>query len=184
MMDPILRVECNEPGGLVVRRITLAPLTLGKLEEYWEKLSKFPTLFNNHITDFNDFVGAFLSMDSNGIRARGLIWEVDDVGLIFMTDIYPVFQASGHFTFWDRRFRGREKLIREMIKYAFKEFGFRRIVAEVPLYTQPTLKAVERVGFVKEGRYRKYVFYQGEWWDVNFYSILKEEVLEDGVPEA
>jgi RimJ/RimL family protein N-acetyltransferase len=179
-MDPVVRVVCDEPGGSVVRYVRPALLTRENLARYWSKLREFPTLFNFQITSFEDFAASFVSQENGVIKPNGLVWEVDDVGLFFLTDIYPVFQASGHFTFWDRRFRGREKLAQEMLKYVFREFGFRRIIAEVPLYSQPTLKAVERIGFTKEGRLREYVYYQGEWWDVNLYSILAREILDDG----
>lgn len=184
MMEPILRVVCDEPGGNIVRRITPVALTRGKLKTYWDKLSRFPTLFNQHIVSFEDFVSVFVSENHGALQANGLIWEVDDVGLFFITDIYPAFQATGHFTFWDRRYRGREELVRQMLQYGFEYYGFRRIIAEVPLYSTPTIGFVERVGFVKEGRYRDYTFYQGEWWDVNLYSVLRREILDDGIHEA
>jgi RimJ/RimL family protein N-acetyltransferase len=183
--EAILSVECDEPEGLVTRNVRFAPLTSSKLVYYGEKLSQFPTLFNRFVPRIEDFLTSFITSDGNGgMKANGLLWEVDDVGLFFMTDIYPGYQATGHFTFWDRRFRGRESLVQEMLKYVFEEFGFLRIVAEVPLYSQPTMAAVERVGFVKEGRLRKATWYNGQWWDVNIYSVLKDEVLNDGILEA
>jgi RimJ/RimL family protein N-acetyltransferase len=183
-MEPIMRVVCDEPTGSVSRTVYLASLAPERLRYYWEKLSRFPTVFNHHISEFDDFAAIFISMEGGEPQANGVIWEVDDIGLFFMTDIYPLFQATGHFTFWDQRFRGRERLVREMLKYVFKEFGFRRIQAEVPLYSPPTLAAVERIGFVKEGRLRKYTYYQGMWYDVNLYSVLAEEMLDNGNPEA
>lgn len=183
MSEPVVSVVCQEPEGVFRREVRFAPLTIERLQKYRERLSKFPTLFNCFVRDADDFVLSFISEDDGKLKANGLIWEVDDVGIFFLTDIYPAFQATGHFTFWDQRFRGREPLLREMIRYVFREFGFHRIVAEVPLYSAPTLAAVERVGFVKEGRLRKAAWYHGQWWDVNLYSILREEI-EDGNAET
>ena len=174
-MDVVMRVDCPEPEGLVTREVSFSPLTTESLKLLWEKLSQFPTLFNRRITSMEDFFTSFLTEGPNGVKANGLIWEVDDVGIIYMTDIYPVFQATGHFTFWDGRFRGRELLILKMVEHVFDTFGFQRIVTEVPYYTQPTMGAVERVGFVREGRLRKATMYKDEWWDVALYSMLREE---------
>lgn len=184
MREPVFSAECQEPDGPIIRHAYFAPLSTDRLRVYWEKLSRFPTLFNRYIQDFDDFVSSFLSTEGGQITANGLVWEVDDVGLLFLTDIYPLFQATGHFTFWDQRFRGREPLVREALRYAFEHYGFRRIAAEVPLYSPATLSAVERVGFIKEGRLREYVYYQGKWFDVNLYSVLAKEILQNGIHEA
>ena len=184
MSKVIARVLCNEPGNSIVRSVTFAPLTPEFITELWEKLSKFPTLFNRHIATVEDFISSFITRDGNGLTANGLIWTVDDVGIVFLSNIYPAYQATAHITFWDRRFRGREELLRELLRYAFREFGFQRIITEIPFYSQPTFKAAERVGFVKEGRMRKAAFYKDEWWDVNLYSVLAEEMIEDGDIQA
>ena len=174
-MSVVMSVDCPEPEGLVTRDVRFLPLTPESMKTLWEKLSVFPTLFNRRVATLEDFFTSFLTEGPNGVKANGLIWEVDDVGIIYITDIYPVFQATGHFTFWDGRFRGRELLILKMIEYVFETFGFQRIVSEVPYYTQPTMGAVERIGFVREGRQRKATLYKNEWWDVATYSMLRDE---------
>lgn len=185
MSEPILTVECKEPEGTFMREVRFAPLTSEKLHYLWIQLSKYPMLFNRHIVDENDFAATFISQTPDGdIKSNGLLWEVDDVGIFYLTEIYPAYQATGHYTFWDGRLKGRGKLIQEMIKHAFKEFGFHRLQAEVPLYARDALFAAERAGFIKEGRLRKAAWYQGEWWDVNLYSILKEESVGNGISQA
>ena len=172
----VLTIDCPEPEGLVTRTVSFTPLTIDKLREFWDKSSKFPTLFNQRVSSLEVFLSSFISEGKDGKpKANGLIWEVDDVGILYLTDIYPVFQATGHFTFWDGRFRGRELLILKMLEYVFEEYGFHRIMTEVPFYTQPTMGAVERIGFVREGRLRKATRYRDEWWDVAIYSMLREE---------
>lgn len=184
IMEPILEVLCPEPEGNILRKVSLAELTEEKLRHYWEKLRVFPTLFWQESTTFAGFVQQLFVIDHGQVvDATGIIWEVDDVGLFFITDIYPGYQATGHFTFWDRRIRGREVLIQAMIRYLFQEFGFHRLVTEVPVYSSMVNRVVRRVGFVQEGKLRKAVRYNDEWWDVNIYSILEEEI-EDGIPEA
>lgn len=177
----ILTVECPERGGTVVRHVREVQLTPEKMRLYWEKLSQFPVLFNRYIANVDDFITTFVSQDSAGnLKANGLIWEVDDVGILWITDIYPAYQALMHFTFWDRRLYGREPLVREMFKYTFKEFGFHRLVAEVPVYTWKVNHFAKKVGLTGEGRLREAVMYKGQWFDVILYSILRREALENG----
>lgn len=133
---------------------------------------------------FESFVRIFFTAGANGEPVpQGIIYEVDDVGILFLTDLRPGKSATAHFQFWDRRFKGREELCRRMLRYAFDKFGFHRIIAEVGLYAVPEMAAVERVGFKKEGRMREATKYQGEWFDVNLYSILEHEVEHESARE-
>lgn len=188
----ILRTLCKEPEGNVVRSVSPAVLSIPTLRYYWEKLSQFRVLFNRHIEDFDDFIESFLTQDRYGnIQGTGLVWNVDDVGLIYVTDIYPGFQATGHFVFWDRRQRGREGLCLHFIQYLMRDLELHRLVCEIPLYIQPTLRFVERLGFVREGTLRQAAMYEGKWFDVAMFSILDSEIAgllerrtNNGVPEA
>lgn len=176
--ETILTIECAEPEGTFTRSVRPASLTTSTLRGYWERLKDFDVLFNDEVRqNLKSFIELFLTGDEkNGVRAKGLIWEVDDVGIIFITDITSV-GAHAHFNFWDRRIKGREELIRNMLKWGFEQFGFHRIVCQVPLYAAPWLsRAVEKVGFTKEGRMREVVRYKGQWFDAILYSILSHEV--------
>lgn len=174
----ILQVECNEPEGRVLRSVRLCHLSFERFREIYEKVSKFEKAFNDYVkNDPQSFLEVFFSPDSKGEPSpQGIIYEVDDVGILYLTEIRPGVSALAHFNFWDRRFRGREELCRAMLRYAFTKFGFHRITAQVGLYAAPELAAVERLGFVKEGRMREATIYKGAWFDVNLYSILEREV--------
>ncbi len=142
----------------------------------WEKLSKFDVLFNDFVRgDRRAFINHFIVQVDGQPSPAGLIWDVDDVGIIMINDIIPYHSATAHFVFWDKRFRGREDLCRDMLKYGFETYKFRRIRVEVPLYAAKTKLAVERIGFVQEGRLRKAVLWNGDWFDVNVFSILPED---------
>lgn len=173
----VLEHRCDEPEGSVVRTVKRADLSLLKLREIYDRCSGFDVIFNDFVrNDIHEFVQIFLRQGDDGsIYPNGIVYEVDDVGILYLTNIRPTC-ALAHFTFWDRRIRGREGLIREMLKYAFEEFGFHRIEAEVALYSNAAMRAVERIGFTKEGRKRKATRYKGEWFDLNFYSMLEHEV--------
>lgn len=176
--NSIFNVICREPDGEVVRTVSPARLTIERLHFYYDKLREFPTLFNSWVTSEEEFYNSFLGHGPDGeLVAKGLIWEVDDVGLFFLTELIPGQDGLGHFTFWDRRTRGREELLREMIRFVFQFLKLHRITVEIPLYTAPWLpRFVEKVGFVKEGRKREAALYEGQWFDVNIYSILSGEI--------
>lgn len=176
---PIVTVRCNEPEGTFDRTVTPVALSWEKLRSYYERLKEYDVVFNDHVPNTpGGFASIFVDIGEDlTVSANGLLWEVDDVGILYLTHITPGISALAHFSFWDRRIRGREKLVREMVKHCFKRYGFQRIEVRVALYATPVLAAVERIGFVKEGRARKAVRRNGEWYDVNLYSMLREEAL-------
>lgn len=174
----ILQVVCNEPEPVThtVRKMILTPENLRK---FWDKSRQFKTLFTSEIRgDFKKFLELFLSDGPNGIQCNGLFWVVDDfVGIMYITDIIPGLDAKCHVSFFDRRLNGREPLFREMIKYVLERYDFHRLTIEVALYANASyMRLVEAVGFKKEGRRRSFAWYEGQWFDVNLYGILRNEI--------
>ena len=173
----ILNVKCSEPEGEVVRSVRLARLSKERMAFLWDKLKGFDTLFNDFVRgDYTAFVNHFV-LEVNGQPVpTGLLWDVDDIGVFFLNNIIPHQSAEAHFLFWDRRFRGRENLCIEMLKYTFGKYKFQRIKVEVPLYAYHTMDAVESLGFVLEGRMRRAILYHDKWFDINIYSVLPEDL--------
>jgi len=173
----ILNVKCSEPEGEVVRSVKLAHLSVERMQFLWEKLKGFDTLFNDFVKDdYAAFVNHFVVQVNGQPVPTGLLWDVDDIGLFFLNNIIPHQSAEAHFLFWDSRFRGREGLCIEMLKYAFENYKFQRIKVEVPLYAYHTMDSVESLGFVLEGRMRKAILYHDKWFDMNIYSVLPEDL--------
>ena len=175
-----LSFKCDEPGGPVIRTVRPAELSFATLTGYYDKLKEFKTVFNSYVkNNLDDFIKLFVTGDgSDGVRATGLIWEVDDVGILYLTDIAPGHDALAHISFWDKRLRGREALIRGMMKHVMDMLDLRRITVEVGMFAPWMLQAVERIGFTREGRKREALRYEGEWFDCIMYSMLKSEVDE------
>lgn len=192
--EPIVSCECNEPGGLVTRHVYPMILTHENLLRFWQQASKFRVLFSDEIPDFKRFCELFISIDNgDSPRAHGLFWRIDDfVGMFYMTHIQAN-DAQIHYTFFDRRQRGRAELCRMMIKYVFDTFHFRRLSSEIPYFRQPNRDEKEasehnrkkftfgpfgfacEVGMTPEGRKRKAQYFNGEWWDTQLFGILREE---------
>lgn len=176
---PVVSVLCSEPGGDVLREVRPLELTPQNLWKMWNLSREFNTLFNEEIRgSFKKFLEVFIRQSPDGsVESNGLFWVVDDfVGILYMTDIVPGADANVHYSFFDRRQKGRAKLVREMLKFAFDKYKFRRLSAHVPMYAiHGMMGFLESIGFKSEGRKSKGAFYRGEWWDVNLFGILAEE---------
>lgn len=186
MEDVILSITCNEPEGTKVRHIRPLILSRENLIRLYESYRGFRNVMNvEHRNDFNRFASLFLEQEGNKVGARGLIWVVDDfTGIFYLTDVdinpgaaNPISNATAHYIFFDRRHKGRELLVKAMIRWVFEQLHLRRITVKVPLYaTDSTFTFVEKaLGFKKEGRIRRALWFDNKWFDVNIYGLLAEE---------
>lgn len=181
MAEPALKWVCDEPEGPVERSVYPMQLTPDNLKIFWEKSKAFKYIFDNSVNgDFKKFCELFLYAGPNGeLCSNGLFWIVDDfLGIYYMTRIVPGVDAEVHYTFFDRRHRGRVGLSKEMIRYVFMKYNFRRLSVEIPLYaTKHAFDFITQLGFKKEGRKRKAIWHNDDWFDVALFGILKEEAL-------
>lgn len=181
--DPILECECDEPEGKVIRYVRKMNLEPERLKRFWSLSRKYPTLFSQEVRDsFPKFVNVFISQGATGLEANGLLWEIDDLlGVFYLNDIIPGVDANTHYTFLDGRFKGRIELTKKMLRYVFEKYKFRRLSTVIPKYAQVYADTFAlNLGFKKEGRRRKCVLYNGEWFDATLYGILAEEVIPNG----
>ena len=77
-----------------------------------------------------------------------------------------------------------------LIEHAFLNLNLQRITLEVLEDNEHAVACYAKLGFVKEGVLRKHIFKNGNYLDVFYMAILKEEFLVwksnkgDGVPSA
>lgn len=182
MAQPILVVECKEPNKTVVRSVRLFEFNPENGLRFWEEAKKFPKIFNTIPTETApEFLDAFFKWDEVRMTAtaESLLWVVDDfVGVFSLTNIYHPDDALMHFTFFDKRIKGRDELVREMIRYVFITYGFHRLSAEIPAYSSPgVLRFItEKVGLSLEGRKKKAIPFHEDRADLLLYGITKEDV--------
>ena len=177
--EPLFEVECAERDGPVVRTVKMVSLTPEKLRELYLKLEQYPGLFSDYTRgDYEAFLNHFIAQRPDGsVIALGLIFEVDDVGIVYLTNISPGFQAQAHLAFWDRKLKGRDKLVKKLLDFGFNFLKLHRIYVEIPMYAVPVMPWLEKkLGFVNEGRLREATIYFGQWYDVNLYSMLAGEL--------
>lgn len=176
-----MQVICHEPEGEITRNIWQFSFTKENTLRLYEKASAFPVLFGRPLTDITDMVNFFVTRNmSDDLEPQGLIWIVDDfVGMFYLNNISDI-EADVHYSFFDRRHKGRVPLVREMLKIVFNTYGFERLNAYVPAQAGAGVRLfVETCGFQREGRKRRASWWKGKWFDVYLYGILPED-LRDG----
>lgn len=176
----VLSIECDEPEGKIIRHVYPMYLTPQNLYTFWErcKRRRFATIFNEEVRgDFHKFMQVFVREGPNGFESRGIFWVVDDfAGILYLTDIDVTNDALAHYIFFDGRTHGRVNLIRAMLLHVMTTYDFHRLSAETPLFFRPSaMLFAEEIGFVKEGRKRLARKFDGKWFDVNIYGLLREE---------
>lgn len=64
---------------------------------------------------------------------------------------------------------------RQLVRYLFDTTPAHRLEAFTDVENMPEQRALEKVGFQREGRYREAVFRAGAWHDSYLYGILRHE---------
>jgi hypothetical protein len=144
----------------------------------FQRIRGFRTLFNDEFSgSFEEFVSYLVKGTKDDPKPNGIIWIVDDVGMLYLTKVVAGRDAIAHFTFWDGKLAGRTPLLKEMIKYVFRRYGFRRLTTEFPVKFFALSTVVRDLGFKNEGTRRKAVKINGTWHDVALRGILREELF-------
>jgi len=186
--EVIIECVCEEPTSkdvnkMVLRRVWFMPLTRENLVILWEKVRLHRALFNEEVReDFEKFVSRFIHQIGDEAKAKGLIWILDDfVGMFYMTRMVENNDALVHFTFFDGRLKGRLELTRKMLTYGFDTFQFRRFSVEIGMFAKPVVRRfVEDIGgFRSEGRKRSIVIYKNTWYDLQLYSVFRQDLVRN-----
>ena len=78
---------------------------------------------------------------------------------------------------WDRGFGSESCGL--LLKYAFKKINLNSVQLGVNANNQRAIKAYEKVGFVKEGNRREFLYCNGEYCDMMVFSVLRSEYSTD-----
>jgi RimJ/RimL family protein N-acetyltransferase len=65
--------------------------------------------------------------------------------------------------------------IRLVLRYYFNEKRYQKVNAEVYSFNEASIRLHERLGFVLEGRLRRTVYSDGQFYDALVYGLLREE---------
>lgn len=171
---------CDEPEGSILRTVRHFEFNQENLDKLWNKISMFPSFMGSEIRTYTDMIKYFTTIDSgNRVIPKGLCLVVDDfVGIFWMTDIKQLHEASVHYTFFDKRNRGRINLCKKALEFAFRHFHFHRLWTQAPVPAAYVNKFIQALGFIKFGTARRNTFFKGRFYDTNMYDVLKEEFLK------
>ena len=62
-----------------------------------------------------------------------------------------------------------------MVEYGFRELGLHRISSWCIADNTASVRVLERVGLLLEGRLRENEYFKGRWWDTLLYGLLQSE---------
>ncbi len=173
-----MEVLCHEPEGAITHHVWPFSFTKEATVELWKQASRFPVLFGKRLESFEDFSNHFIIHNLSGdIEPLGLVWIIDDFKGMFYLDRITDTEASVHYAFFDRRHKGREVMVIEMLRMVFEKYKFTRLNVEIPAYAgMAPRKFVERCGFSIEGRKRNASYWKGKLFHVYCYGILPEDL--------
>jgi RimJ/RimL family protein N-acetyltransferase len=84
--------------------------------------------------------------------------------------------------FWGRGYM--TAALPAVIDFAFGRLGLHRVFADTDPRNAPAIRALERLGFVREGVLREHYLVQGEPQDAVVYGLLRSEWARDAGPAA
>ncbi len=105
-------------------------------------------------------------------------------GQVTVDNIVRGAMLSGHLGYWiDQAQAGRgmaSTAVAMVCDHAFGAVGLHRLQADIRPENLPSQRLVERLGFRREGLFRRYLDIDGAWRDHVSYALLAEDV-PDGV---
>ena len=139
------------------RNWVFAPKTAQKFDEMIERLSA-ETHFGSLVVH----------------RSSGALVGMITIGHIIRGPLQSAFIA--YYAFADH---ARQGLMREgmqlVLAYAFNKLKLHRLEANIQPGNRPSLKFIERCGFIREGFSRRYLKIGGRWRDHERWALLAED---------
>ena len=102
---------------------------------------------------------------------------IGDIGIHFIGN--DGFQCELGCTF-DKDYHGQgfaTETLKAVVSYLFKDLNKHRITASIDPENINSIRLFERLGFRKEGHFRKSLLINGEWVDDVIYGLLSEEFI-------
>jgi [ribosomal protein S5]-alanine N-acetyltransferase len=107
-----------------------------------------------------------------------LLSRKDFIGMMGIKNINRV-DRNGELEYWlGRSYRGRSyasQAMRLMLRFAFNELNLHRVYAIVAALNTPSIKLLERHGFLREAVWRDATWINNGWHDVYCYGLLETE---------
>ncbi len=100
------------------------------------------------------------------------------IGLIALNMGKPNYKTAEvwykiHLNYWNKGYT--TEALTKLLDFAFNNLELHRIEAGCEVENIASIKVLEKVGMIREGRKRKKLPIRGEWKDNYFYAILEED---------
>jgi hypothetical protein len=157
--------------------VKIAEFDLRKLRSLWERVKGYDHLFVRDGTHNFDYFSKALTSGENNLPS--IVLEVPN-GILYAKNISIGHKADGHLIFFDHKLTGKEELIRDCLVWIFLVADLERFAVLLPPYCGAIKRfLVRKMGFTKEGTLRKLVKHHGSFIDMDLFSILRDEVLQE-----
>ncbi|MEP6749035.1 MAG: GNAT family protein [Bacteroidota bacterium] len=125
--------------------------------------------------DAEFFIG--LKKDEDPVMVFGIEYEKNFCGIISLIAQPDVYMKSAEVGYWLGEPFWNKGIITTAVKmitdYGLNQLNFIRIFAGVFEYNIPSMRALEKNGYKKEGIFEKSIFKSGQIWDEHRYAIVK-----------
>ncbi|NCA87198.1 MAG: N-acetyltransferase [Clostridia bacterium] len=138
-----------------VRRIALLPEVACNLTETWTYPDKMPQEVVFNIKNEKKVVGQ--------AAYKSIRWFNRKASLSLF--IHPEYQHQGIGTM----------VMQQLISHGFDHLNLHRLEAEVISYNQAAMALMKKAGFVQEGCLRQARYYNGEYFDILSFGLLRQE---------
>lgn len=117
---------------------------------------------------------------AQGDNFRWVIANLDGevVGDLTTYGCYPRHGTFGYGVSIAAAHRGKgyaTEAISIVLRYYFEELRYQKVSAVVYSFNEPSIRLHERLGFQREGRQRRMIFTQGQYFDLLLFGLTAEE---------
>ncbi|MBU1863565.1 MAG: GNAT family N-acetyltransferase [Candidatus Omnitrophica bacterium] len=144
-------------------------LQLGDIELFSseQQVVWWKSLINDNVTRRYSIVEVALNKVIGILRVQNISFTNRncEVGL----DILPSYRGKGFGV----------KSYKMILEYLFLHFNMHMVYLKVGDFNEKAGTLYERIGFVKSGRFKEFLFRDGKYWDYNIYTLLRRDYLKD-----
>lgn len=151
-------------------------------DEEIQKSFRYPMLN----TTKEDVLNFIQKAESEPIEGKSIHYAIVDendeyLGTISLKDVDMVSGNAEYAISLRRKAQGKgiaAQATKELLNKAFEQFGFEKVYLNVLADNERAIHLYEKCGFVYEGEFRRHLHIRGEYKNLKWYSVLKEEYYE------
>lgn len=143
---------------------------------------KMETL-NKTYEDVISFIQNAATELSDGKSLHFAIADEQDeyLGTISLKDVDLIAKKAEYSICLRRKAQGQGVAVKatdKLLQMAFEQFGLQRVYLNVLADNKKAIHLYVKCGFSYEGEFRKHLYLRGEYKDLKWYGILKEEYIQ------